>query len=163
MGFAQTEKFETILQLSNEDAAYLAGLIDADGTISAQVNSQRNRDGSRRMPVPMVLVVNTDLELIAWLKKVIGYGCSHETKAKPTRPGQNMENWRPVHRFQITGRSAITLVGRVRPYLRVKAEKADLMVRFPCRGKDYSHKASKEQRKMAYDILNALRKLNKRR
>ncbi|CAB4223496.1 hypothetical protein UFOVP1672_84, partial [uncultured Caudovirales phage] len=56
--------------ITDTQAAYIAGMIDADGTVTVG-------QGTTHLPQPMVLVVNTNYELIDWLKAVVGAGCAY--------------------------------------------------------------------------------------
>lgn len=144
-----------IANLSDNKAAYIAGMIDADGTITATHNKGR-------LPKPLVLVVNTNWDLICWLKSSIGAGCSYQTKTRPTRPDQNSAHWNKVHRFQLTGWKAISLIERVRPYMIVKAAHADWLVTMACRGRDFPRSATDQQRERSLRALSQLRLLNQR-
>ena len=160
--YSADEQFEQIQRLSETDLAYLAGLIDADGTVTFQVSSGRRKNGDTAMPVPMVLIVNSDFALIEWLKEVIGYGCAYETKTRPTRADQNEVHWSKVHRFQLTGRPAIALLRRALPYLRIKRERAELAMRMPMRHWHYKHTAAPHHRETAAILLAQMRTQNRR-
>lgn len=149
-----------IAQLSPTEIAYIAGLIDADGTISS--SRQRKPNGTYQMPKPLVLIVNGHFPMIEWLKLKVGAGCSYLTKTKPRREGQVSANWAPVHRYQLTGLKAIRLVEACMPHLLVKRERAELMVRLPMRGRDYAQFATDQMREDATCIADALRVLNVR-
>jgi hypothetical protein len=161
MGRSLKETYSSVDALPVDMVAYIAGLIDADGTLTLTGPKQR-ANGVAAMPNPMLLVVNSDLELIRWLKVTIGFGCVYETKTKPTRPDQSADNWNKVHRFQMTGGGAVKLIARVRPYLRVKAAQADLLLKVPRRGQDCAASASNSQRDAAQQILASVRALNQR-
>jgi len=148
-------KHAEIREIADGDAAYIAGLIDADGTITAT----RWKGG---LPSPMVLFVNSNLGLIEWLASTIGAGSAHEVKTAPKRPDQNANNWNKVHRFQITGRKAQTLLQRCRPFLRIKARQADLVVWLPQRGRDFGRTAANDQRTYAEMLIREIRALNAR-
>lgn len=148
--------------ISDIDAAYFAGFIDADGTITFG-SSRKRPDGSRGLPMPMVLVVNTDWRIIEMLKEQTGVGCAYITKATKLREDQNKENWNPVHRYQVTGLAAIELIQRVRPYLRLKTDRADVVVMSPCRGRDFKSSASDEQIALGARLEKAIRKMNQRK
>lgn len=156
----------TIASLAQIDAieeneiAYLAGLIDADGTVT--INAHTRRSGRRSYPSPMVLVVNGNLELIRWIKQIVGFGCAYETKNRPTRPDQNESNWNPVHRYQLTGRPAQLLLRRCRKYLKVKHRQADLIIPLAAKGVDFVREASDAQHSIAKTIVEQVRALNRR-
>lgn len=143
-----------IRTLTEVDAAYIAGMIDADGMITAN-----RRD---HLVMPLVCVTNSHFPLIEWLLETIGAGCAYETKSEPKRPDQSKERWNKVHRYQLTGRKAQTLLEACRPYLKVKRRQADLVISLPQRGRDFSLAVNDNQRAQAAEILTAVRALNKR-
>lgn len=149
-------KHGAINKLSLEDAAYIAGLIDADGTVTV------TQAKSQRVATPMVLIVNGDYPLIQWLKETIGAGCSYMTKTKPTRPDQNKDNWNPVHRYQITGWKALSLLKATIPFMRVKGDRADLVDKLVVKGRDFSQVASEDQVANSAEIYTEIRRLNRR-
>lgn len=148
-------KHGIINALSDVEAAYLAGLVDADGTITLTVDRCR-------VPRPLLLVVNSELELIEWILLTVGAGCAYQTKTRPTRPDQNAANWNPVHRYQLTSARALALVERIRPWLRVKHRHADLVLQMPIRGRDYSARCPAELLLPALEIVPQIRALNRR-
>ncbi|ACL61042.1 LAGLIDADG family homing endonuclease [Methylobacterium nodulans] len=155
------ETYDQIAGLDIATTAYLAGLIDADGTISVSPG-KTGKDGQPHLPTPIVLIVNGDLELIRWLKEVIGYGCSYETKTRPKRPDQSDSNWNKVHRYQLGGRAAIAFLAKCRPYLREKRRQADLVLSMPSKGKAFAVVATVEQRARAFEAMEKIRALNRR-
>lgn len=148
-------------EITETDIAYIAGLIDADGTVTANSGARR-KDGTAGHPIAMVLIVNGNLDLIVWLKKTIGLGCAYETKTRPTRPDQNEANWNKVHRYQIIGAGAVKLLRRCRPFMRVKGRQADVCFTMPMKGVHFLRNASQSQRAAALDALRAIRGLNHR-
>lgn len=161
MACANIAAIRSIESLSDVEAAYIAGLMDADGTVTVSICSG-HATFVKSLPVPLVLIVNSDLGLIRWLKEKIGAGCSYQTKTKPTRPDQNQANWNPVHRYQITNGIAQRLLTRLRPFMRVKAAQVDLVLQLPIRGRDFAQRASEQQREHAYWIVGEIRRLNQR-
>ncbi len=151
---------EHIRNIPETDIAYIAGLIDADGTVT--INAAKSAKDRIRYPMVMVLVVNGNLGLIRWLKEIIGAGCSYETKTRPTRPDQNEAHWNPVHRYQVLGMPAKELLARCRPYMKVKKIHAMVAASIAMRGFEFSRDASDEQRKAAFDAMAQIRILNQR-
>lgn len=143
-----------IRALSEADAAYIAGMIDADGMITAN-----RRD---HLVMPLVCVTNSHLPLVEWLLETIGAGCAYETKSEPKRPDQAKERWSKVHRYQLTGRKAQTLLEACKPFLKVKKRQAELVIALPQRGRDFSFSVNDNQRAVAAEILAAIRALNRR-
>ncbi len=144
-------KAREINPLSDTDTAYIAGMVDADGMVTIT-----------KQGVPMVCVTNSDLALIAWLKDVIGSGCAYEQKSVPQRSDQDRSRWRVVHRYQLTGGKAQSLLERLRPYMKVKGPRADLAIAVPTRGRDYlSRKAADHDQRVAA-LVSEVRQLNAR-
>jgi hypothetical protein len=147
--------------LSETDAAYIAGLIDADGMVTCSY--QNKNKVLPPLPRPLVTVHNGDFGLLLWLRETIQVGSAYEHgPGRPRRPDQNSDNWNPVHRYQLTGGNAQKVLRRVRPYLRVKAKQADLVLTLPLRGVDFPQHASPEQRAAALRTLVEIRRLNAR-
>lgn len=153
---ARHSKHGAINDLALADAAYIAGLIDADGTITVTMSA------IVPLPKPLILIVNSNYPLILWLKEVIGAGCSYLTKTRPTRPDQDESNWNKVHRYQVTGWKALSLLESVRPFLRVKSSQADLLMGLSLRGRDFPHSASPDQLTASASIGARIRELNRR-
>jgi hypothetical protein len=103
-------------QLSDTEAAYLAGIIDGEGTITLT----RTHRGENRRPV--VSVSSTELPLLLHVLSVVGAG-----KITSKVCAQNHHS--PSFAYAICSRQALTLLGRVSPYLRTyKAGRARLLV-----------------------------------
>lgn len=89
------------------DVAYLAGMIDADGSI-------RFRRGR-----PFVSVYNTYRPLIEWLMVTLRHGCVSKT----TRGRLQVEAWTIT-----AARDVYALLTAIRPHLKVKAADADAAI-----------------------------------
>jgi hypothetical protein len=104
--------------LSEVDRAYLAGIIDGEGSIGR---------GARRT-VWQVHVANTDRALIEWLL-LIG-GNARVVAPPPPRLGSPLRDPKRPYKTCWTwriwrGNEVLDLLLAVRPYLRIKAAKAD--------------------------------------
>jgi hypothetical protein len=139
--------------ITDVDLAYLAGMIDADGMVTFNAG---------KSPRPMVCISNSNFDLIKWCLHVIGAGCAYETKSVPKRADQNRDNWNAVHRYQLTGRKAQTLLLACLPYMKVKRAQADLVLAAPMRGRDFATMQNEEHRKIFADLMVRVRALNKR-
>ena len=148
-------KHGKINDLFETDAAYIAGLIDADGTVTV---TARNNG----VPKPLVLVVNSNLPLINWLQGITGAGCAYETKTRPMRPDQNAAHWNKVHRYQVTGWKALSLLDVAKPYMRIKKRQAELVSSLALRGRDYPRWATPEQRAHGQVVMTEVRAMNRR-
>ncbi|HET9693368.1 MAG TPA: LAGLIDADG family homing endonuclease [Steroidobacteraceae bacterium] len=103
--------------LSTADAAYLAGLIDGEGTIAL---SRRHADERRHL---VVSISSTERELVDWTRRVTGVG-------KITRK----RTVSPAHAtgltYSVSNRQALAVLRQVVPYLRsYKRDRARLVLR----------------------------------
>ena len=149
-------------RLSETQRAYIAGFIDADGTISLSAGRKR-KSGEIGVPMPLVLIVNTDFRIIKFMKEATGVGCSYFTNPTKLRKDQDKRNWNPVHRFQVTGMAAIELIEAVMPYLMLKTPQAKVMIQAPQRGRDFPQFATDEQVAFGKMLKEEMLELNKRK
>lgn len=103
-----------VLQLSSTDAAYIAGILDGEGTISL---TRRHRNENRQLEVS---VSNTDIALLQFVKQRVGAG-------RITNKRTYRVNHTASATYLISNRQALSLLGQLHPYLRTyKAERARL-------------------------------------
>ena len=102
--------------LSKYSAAYIAGLVDADGTITVtrkHINENRH---------PALTISNTDRRLLEFVLETIGAG-------KITNKHRIAENHSPSFVFAIYNRQALEVIRQLRPFLRTyKAKRSDLIL-----------------------------------
>jgi len=102
--------------LSSVDAAYVAGVIDGEGTIPL---IRMHRGENRR---PVVSISNTELPLLRYIRTVIGAGRITNKRAAAI-------HHTPSYAYVLTGRRAISLMRQVVPFLRTyKAARAQLIL-----------------------------------
>lgn len=96
------------------DLAYLAGIIDGEGTITLTKNNRS--DAFRRIDVS---VANTDRALIDWLKAEFG--------GKVRTRASRKSHWKTGYEWRVGADQALRLLKRIRRYLRIKRPRADLI------------------------------------
>ena len=102
--------------LSREDAAYIAGLIDGEGTLSL---SRRHRGENRQF---VISISNTESKLLNYVRRVVGVG-------RTTRKRTSKSNHTPSSTYTIRNRHALDLLRQITPYLRTyKAKRAKLVL-----------------------------------
>jgi hypothetical protein len=111
-------KLEQMTQEERETLIYLAGLIDADGYLSI-VCLRSNQRLSPSYFEKVGLKQTCDVGPLL-LKKMFG-GC-YGTE-KPSTP-----NGKLLYRWAITGRKAAECARRLRPFLRIKQQQADILL-----------------------------------
>jgi hypothetical protein len=132
---------------------YIAAFLDGEGGI--QITKTMRKDRAYKLALhPCVYFTNTNLEAIETLRSWFSAGCI----VKSTKEG-----YRPNYALHVTGiRNIVSLLTVVRPYLIIKAARADTMLRF-CKSR-LSHYAGKD-RKYSEEELSlymTLKALNER-
>jgi DNA modification methylase len=100
--------------MSEKDAAWLAALIDGEGTISI---SRAKRNGSRDVFSARITIPNTCKALVDRARDLCGFGNVTEQAIKPPSKKQG-------YRWQIGNRRAVSVLLAVLPHLIAKREQA---------------------------------------
>lgn len=91
--------------MSPVDAAYLAGLIDGEGSISL---TRIHRGQNRQL---VVTISNTELALLEWTKNATGVG-------KITAKRTSLPHHSPGYTYCVANRQALAVLTQVQQYLR---------------------------------------------
>jgi len=116
---------DPITLLTLEERAYIAGLIDGEGSIYVAAVGP-NRD---RTVYPIVTIAMTHDGLIKWLAEKLQAGT---VKLHNQTSLRRYPYLKPQYRMQVFGKRAKLLCQVIYPYLRVKKEQARLVGEFPC-------------------------------
>lgn len=113
----------TIKVLTAEQAAYIAGILDGEGSIT--ISKKNDHTGMRRGVCyrPCVSVANTNELLLLWLQATTGLG-GISSKA-PSNP-RHRQAWK----WSVWSQQARQLLEVVSPYLLLKREQAELVLDF---------------------------------
>ena len=107
--------------------AYLAGLIDGEGSVWIQpIYYVRKLTGERRTSYLLNLsVFNTHYGLMEWLKRNFGgvVGRARET-------GHGDVQWKPSYRWEVSAKKAASLIRACQKYLIIKREHAAVALEF---------------------------------
>jgi hypothetical protein len=95
----------SLRKLTVSEAAYLAGIIDGEGTITLT----RTHRGENRRPV--VSISNTELPLLVYVRSVVGAG-------RITTKARTRTHHSPGFAYSLRSRQALELLEQVSPYLR---------------------------------------------
>jgi hypothetical protein len=129
--------YKTTNILSVADAAYIAGLVDGEGTVSL---TRRHKNENRQLEIS---ISNTEMELLDYLLVTIGTG-------RITRKKTYSDKHTPSATYLISNRQALSLLEQITPFLRTyKQHRAELILRdylrlTPRNGK-YSPEISRER------------------
>lgn len=111
----------TVNKLSITERAYIAGMIDADGSIC----KSRNRNSF----VCKVRVHNSDEKLMIWLKEKIGVG--NIEHLPPAKDKQGYKHTKDRFNLDISSKVDVKeLLKQIERYLVIKKEKAQNIIRF---------------------------------
>ena len=108
--------YRTVKALVPVDAAYMAGLIDGEGTVTL---SRRHRNDQRQL---VVSIANTERRLLEWALDTVGAG-----KITGKRISSPVHS--PSFTYSVANRQALQLLEHIAPYLRsYKAKRTRLIL-----------------------------------
>jgi len=106
---------------TREEAIYLAGLIDADGSLGIY----KQKYGY----TTVVAIHNTSEKLIKWLKRTVGD--MSVTKTKKNSGSFNCERTKPHYHFAVYAKVDVkTFLEKVKRFLIVKKREAEIMLEY---------------------------------
>jgi hypothetical protein len=112
-----------MMSLAETDYAYLAGIVDGEGTITfSRVTTRRNGHVYFNYS-PHVSISNTDLGMLRFLKRRFGGGIVRVS------PPKN-KLWKRDNRLYFRRAEMLTILPRIIPYLTTKKRKAKLMLEY---------------------------------
>jgi len=130
-------RYRTVSRLTAVDAAYIAGIIDGEGTITL---TAMHRDENRRL---VIGISNTERALLEFIKRATGAG-------RITNKRTTSQRHTPSYTYQIGARQALALLVQIAPYLRTyKSARAHLVLR------DYIRLTPRNGK---YDVQTALKR-----
>ncbi len=138
-------------KLTKTEAAYLAGVIDGEGSIQIALRTRRKRDRSfdLRVSVPSATV-----ELIDWIFSRLG-----GSKTVYKVPGKNH---RPMWRWTMSAQKASDLLEQVLPYLVLKKPHAEIGIELRRRFMEQGLMRTEEEFNYRMGLKNRLALLNRR-
>ena len=97
--------------MTETEKAYIAGIIDGEGSIMLQ------KFHSNEYPSPCVSIASTTLELLKWIKLIVGKGTIINKK------NYNPEKHQNCYTYTIKYNAALNLISDIYPYLIISAKK----------------------------------------
>lgn len=126
------------------DIAYLAGIIDGEGTI--YIGFDKTRGYHLRF-----YVVNTDKRLIDWLKTTFG-GSVYSRKSLKN------PNWR--RKYEWINVNPEDMLPEILPFLKIKKEQAMLAIKFRKTFVKKKHRLTEETKLLRAECYKQMKKLN---
>jgi hypothetical protein len=109
--------YKEVKLLDQTDAAYIAGLIDGEGTVTL---SRRHRNENRHL---VVSISNTDRPLLEYVLNSVGAG-------KITSKRTSQSHHTPSYTYAISNRQALVLLDQMSPYLKTyKSKRSKIILR----------------------------------
>lgn len=144
-----------VYEMVDVDSAYLAGIIDGEGCITIGMRSPNPAAREKSFNIVYNLRVEmTDEKLIRWIHEATGCGNVYHNKSKKAG---HKETWL----WTATSRQAAEILAKVRPFLRLKFEQADLFIELSeLKAKSNRHGPFNPDRQRA--IYERCKELNKR-
>lgn len=122
--------------------AYLAGFIDADGSITIVTHHVKNRPSYRAK----ISAYNCKLAPIQLLKDTFGGGKLRYRK--PSASGRNSDKWRECYEWTLTAKQAEIALEKLLPFLMIKRSQAIQCLRL----RKIQNKHNKAQRRWHPDL-----------
>lgn len=159
-GYMKNNQHE-LKKFSVEQLAYLAGIVDGEGSIYIGNFSSNPKTGTLHYQTNME-VTNTDENLINWLKETFGGRINKYTFKQLPKNSR-----RPVFRWIVSGELIAYLCNLIQPYLVIKRAQCEIMLKMretfkgtgAVKGKSGCQPVTQEIlqiRKMYFDQMRAL-------
>jgi intein/homing endonuclease len=141
-------------RLTDAQKGYIAAFLDGEGGIQITKSYRKDREYTTALH-PDVYFTNTSEEVILSIRKWLGGGSITRRRERG--------NHKDTYVLTISGvKSILELLDTIRPYMIVKAKRADLMIEF-CRSRIFHNRG--KGRRFTEDELRlyrAIKKLNRR-
>jgi len=142
------------------DLAYMAGIVDGEGCFFMCKLPKKEGDGYTTEHYRGLLKIdNTDIRLLDWIDNTFSGTSSARCRSTSSRKFE-----REVFTWNATGDRLLDLCEQILPYLIIKKEQCEIMIRFrkTYTAKLGSNKLSKETIEARQTCLEEIRKLNSR-
>lgn len=138
--------YREVCDLNATDAAYIAGLIDGEGTVTL---SRRHRNENRHL---VISISNTERRLLEYVLNTVGAG-------KITGKRISQPHHTASYTYTLSNRQGLSLLRQILPFLKTyKAKRSKLIlndyVRLTPRNGRYSREIKRARDKFEKDVLS---------
>lgn len=112
-----TAKKSRCLPLIPTHAAYIAGIVDGEGTI--YIHDRRATRPESIRPSVSVVIANTYVPLLKWVSEITGVGNMGKANPKSLLPG-----FKPCYNWRTTSSAAVSLLIQIEPFMLEKRQRA---------------------------------------
>jgi len=137
--------------LTELDSAYIAGLLDADGSV--RIHKQFTSGGASRYTLD-VRIANTDTKLIEYLINTVGGGVREHVQASRRLV---------CYSWTICAVAALEFLQQVLPYMRTKKAEAEIGIRFQKQRGTVGQHRTYEEKEMDETLYLRCKELKKER
>lgn len=109
--------------------AYLAGVLDSDGSISINCRRGVQRDGYSAVYSEAVAISQTKTEALYLAQSLFGGTVRLVKRGIGSNKPNSMQPRRPMYTWYVADRIAVATLRAVLPYLRVKRKQADIVLK----------------------------------
>ena len=150
----RTERGYIRIDYKERDIAYLAGIIDGEGTMYIGNFSKNPKTGLPNYQTQME-VVNTEKKLIEWLAQTFGGKCANRTREQI--PGKSRKE---VFIWRCSGDRLTHLCEILKPYLIIKRRQVDIMLEMRATYDRQSYQKGKQgTQQLPIEVLHLRQKL----
>ena len=111
--------------MKQSDLAYIAGLFDGEGSIQVQkYQASKNKRWYWRL---VARIANTDIRCLEFVRDTLGFGWVGLSSRASAHKASHAS--KDCYQYCVTNRTVETFVKLLRPYLIVKAEKVDQLMK----------------------------------
>lgn len=145
--------------ITKEELAYLAGIIDGEGCFFLGRFKQKKQTKDTVMAWhSLIRITNCEESLILWLEKHVG-----GQKDSRYRWTSKKKFCRPVYSWNANGKMLDFLLPLIKPYLVVKSKHCEVMAEFRKTNLAYTNKPLTEEiLQKRFDLIKQMRNLNSR-
>lgn len=121
-------------ELSQTEVAYIAGLLDGEGTVAIFRQRTQNRRGGIWIGYSVhVNIANTNTEMLDWVAQRVGGKVYQRAK-------ENYQNrpWKAVWYWHLYGHNATSFLRLVQPYVIAKRQQVALALEFLALGRNHA-------------------------
>lgn len=137
------------------EIAYLAGIVDGEGTIQITQQTNKNKPGWPAYTTGALYITNSNVELLDWIQQRFG-----GARASGRRPANR--NWKMVYKLSFYGDAGERVVRMVQPYLVTKQKQAALYLELRERMRTSTHPLSLAERVTREGLMRQCKALNAR-
>ena len=111
-----------MIELSETDKAYIAGLFDGEGCICLTKLKTRSKHGGISPEYHLIAnITNTYLSVLEWIQMIFRGNLNLKLDPKSTKPG---------YRLEFSTRQAVDFLSTIQPYLKIKLDQCHVALQY---------------------------------